>query len=127
MLGTLTLFQHLLSRSKSENMDLFIPLMTDNQGNALSILNNNSKKWPASAVLMEMVTQAHIKGVALAPSHIKRSRNKWADALAGLDTSGFDEEKRVPAILDASWRILGKTTGLHYNPQGATSPADISE
>ena len=60
--------------------------------------------------------QAHINGVAIAPSHIKRSRNKWADALAGLDTSGFDKRKRVPAILDASWKVLGQTTGS-YKPR----------
>ena len=119
MLGTLTLFQHLLLFTKgsgatgpTENLNLYIPLMTDNQGNALSILNNNSKKWPTSAVLMELVTQAHIHEAAIGPMHIKRSRNTWADALAGMDHTGFDQERRLPALLPAHWHILGPTTGL---------------
>lgn len=124
MLGTLTLFQHLLLFTKGpgasgpkENLNLHIPLMTDNQGNALSILNNNSKKWPTSAVLMELVMQAHIHEVAIGPMHIKRSRNTWADALAGMDHTGFDQNKRLPALLPEYWHILGPTTGLlcHYS------------
>ena len=125
MLGSLSLLQHLIDRNNvdcspgaqgpAQNLHLHIPLMTDNQGNALAILNSNSKKWPTSAILMELVMQAHINQVALGPMHIKRSRNKWADRLAGDNYAGFDHSKRVPAFMLSKWRILGQTIGLFYH------------
>jgi hypothetical protein len=124
LLGTLCLFQHLIAVSPPGNMHLHVPLMTDNQGNALSILNNNSKKWPTSAILMELVTQAHIREVAIAASHIKRSRNKWADDLADNRLQGFTPDKRVsPFQHTEQWKVLGDMTGLFYHKAGATSPA----
>jgi hypothetical protein len=69
--------------------------MTDNQGNAYAVLNHNTKKWPCSAILMEICAQAHAKDCHPAIQHVKRDRNTWADQLSNLDYEGFDPGRRI--------------------------------
>jgi hypothetical protein len=61
------------------SINLHIPLMTDNQGNAYAVLNHNTKKWPCSEILMEICAQAHAKDCHPAIQHVRRDRNTWAD------------------------------------------------
>ena len=47
-----------------------VPILTDNQSNALTMLANRSKKWPSAAVLMELSLQLHVHQTCLAPAFI---------------------------------------------------------
>ena len=80
---------------RSATINIHIPLMTDNQGNAHAVLNHNTKKWPCSAILMEICAQAHTKDCHPAIQHVKRDRNTWADQLSNLDFDGFDPGLRI--------------------------------
>ncbi|CAE8634286.1 unnamed protein product, partial [Polarella glacialis] len=89
MFGTLLLFRHLAQEDKIGGHSVYIPLLTDNQGNALSILNHRTKKWPCSPILMELVLQAHVFHTPIAIRHVKRDFNIWADALTNSIFLGF--------------------------------------
>jgi hypothetical protein len=67
-----------------------IPILTDNQSNALSMLANKSKKWPNAAILMELSLQLHVHQTCLAPAFIHWEHNDWSDQLSKGDTSKFD-------------------------------------
>ena len=60
-------------------MSLVIPMATDNQGNAISILNEKTKAWPASIILMQLIWTAHKENYELGINHTYRENNKWAD------------------------------------------------
>ncbi len=82
-------------------------MLTDNQGNALSILNHNTKKWPCAAILMELCYQAHTSACIPDIQHIKRDLNKWADALTNDDFAAFDQQKQLPTTtLEDTWYAL---------------------
>ena len=74
-----------------------IPILTDNQSNALTMLANRSKKWPSAAILMELSLQLHINQSCLAPAFIHREQNDWSDQLSKGDTSRFHPTLEVPA------------------------------
>ncbi|CAE8737486.1 unnamed protein product, partial [Polarella glacialis] len=88
MFGTLLLFRHLAQEDKIGGHSVYIPLLTDNQGNALSILNHRTNKWPCSPILMELVLQAHVIHTPIAIRHVKRDFKIWADALTNNDFWG---------------------------------------
>ncbi|CAE8641821.1 unnamed protein product, partial [Polarella glacialis] len=109
MFGTLLLFRHLAQEDKIGGHSVYIPLLTDNQGNALSILNHRTKKWPCSPILMELVLQAHVFHTPIAIRHVKRDFNIWADALTNSDLGGFCPAKEIVLdISDDSWLLLPK-------------------
>ena len=72
-----------------------IPSLTDNQSNALSMMANNSKKWPNAAILMELSLQRHVHQTCLAPAFIHREHNDWSDQLSKGDTSKFDPALQI--------------------------------
>ena len=76
-------------------INIYIPMMTDNQGNAFSILNHNTKKWPCSAILMELCAQAHVLGCHPAVQHVRRESDVWADELSNLEVDGFNPSLRI--------------------------------
>ena len=108
LFGTLLLWELLLRQSNSLNYaKLAIPVATDNRGNSMSILNNKSKTWPSSIILMQMVWEAHKHSADIAISHSNRKWNKWADQLAGGDMDGFNPELRLhPSIDPTEWDLL---------------------
>ena len=88
-------------------VDFFVPLCTDNQGNAYSILKQAARKWPSSALLMELFLQAADFGTQLLAAHVKREFNTWADDLVNLHLHGFDPAKRLDwSERQAEWIVL---------------------
>lgn len=115
LLGTLILYCQILAKlPKNESIRFYIPLMTDNQGNAYSILNAQTKTWPNSALLMELVAQTLVAGTGLVVEHKKRDHNKWADQLTHSDFRGFDLSKRIHLTgREADWIALPELLRRH--------------
>ena len=78
-----------------DKVNFYVPLCTDNQGNAYSILKESSRKWPCSAFLMELFLQAANAAVHLRAAHSLRDNNTWADALVNNKLQAFDPQKEV--------------------------------
>lgn len=119
LLATLFLFRLVLSKLRNrERIHLHVPLTTDNQGNAYSILNSKTKKWPNSALMMELDAQTMVAGVGLVIEHQKRDFNQWADQLAHSDYSGFCPQKRI-AITGTGdcWIVLPELLRRFANDQ----------
>ena len=68
--GTLFLALMLMDQQPAASFRLHLPLISDNQGNVYSILNNATRKY-----------QLYQAGHMLAPSHSRRDDNQWADEL----------------------------------------------
>ena len=79
MLGTLILAALLILRSGSTMLRLKLSLISDDQGNIFTLLNQNTKKMTTSAFVMQLVSLLYAKGAQLAPNHCKRDRNQCAD------------------------------------------------
>ncbi|CAE7028292.1 MKK3 [Symbiodinium sp. CCMP2456] len=130
MFGTLVLAHFLMEKAPTFIPNLRIPLVSDNQGNAYSLLNDKSKKMPTSVILMEILLQLHVHGMQLAPSHIKRDFNTWADELTHPNFHGFTPSLRLPvkpvlkhfslvrSILED--RIFDEPTDLTHGPVQGT-------
>ena len=95
--GSLLLLLSVLQRSEGSRY-LPIPILTDNQSNALTMLANRSKKWPSAAILMELSLQLHVNQSCLAPAFIHREQNDWSDQLSKGDTSRFHPALEMPAV-----------------------------
>ncbi|CAE7402536.1 ppsC, partial [Symbiodinium microadriaticum] len=119
MFGTLVLAHFLMEKAPAFIPNLRIPLVSDNQGNVYSLLNDKCKKMPTSVVLMEILLQLHVHGMQLAP-------NTWADELTHPDFHGFTPSLCLPvkpvlkhfslirSILED--RIFDDTTDLTHGP-----------
>ena len=96
------------------NSQLTLPLRTDNQGNDYNIFNYKAKKWPNSAILMELTSTVYIQQNTLSIGHVHRELNTWADQLTKNDTTGFHPllRRRFTNIKDY---ILPTLLQLHYN------------
>ena len=71
------------------------------------MLNDTSKKWPASAIVMELLAQALSAGVQLAPAHVHREKNTWADALVNSRHQGFNPSLQLRPDKDPpTWLVL---------------------
>ena len=116
--GTLFLVLLLMSKQPTAACRLHIPLISDNQGNVYSILNNATRKMPNVVVLMELVYQIHQAG------HM-RDDNKWADELTHPNPKGFSPALKVdiapllskfaliPKLLESSDSESWFDTGAH--------------
>ena len=93
--GTLFLVLLLMEKQPTAACRLHIPLISDNQGNVYSILNNATRKMPNAVILMELVYQIYQAGHMLAPTHSKRDDNKWADELTHPNPRGFRPSLKV--------------------------------
>eukprot|EP00438_Fugacium_kawagutii_P020166 Skav209788 [mRNA] locus=scaffold9:678961:679755:- [translate_table: standard] len=89
MFGTLLLTSLLISRRSPGSINLPLELVTDNQGNAYSLLSGKAKQLPGSAFLMQIVLLLYDSGAHLCPSHRKRVLNQWADDLTHPHPEGF--------------------------------------
>ena len=70
-------------------------MVSDNQGNIYAILNQKTKKMPTALLLMELVLQLHLHECQVAPSHVKRDFNQWADELTHPHYKGFSASRRL--------------------------------
>jgi len=95
--GSLLLLMSVLQATEGPKY-IPIPILTDNQSNALSMLANKSKKWPNAAILMELSLQLHTNQTCLAPAFIHREHNDWADQLSKGETSKFNPTLQVQPI-----------------------------
>ena len=74
---------------------------------------------PTSAFLMQLTVMLHKAGVQLAPSHMKRDYNQWADELAHPNFAGFRPDRQLPVSEAFSqfkflWPLLGnQPSGLN--------------
>jgi len=48
-----------------------------------------------SAFLMQLIVMIHSAGVQLAPSHMKRDYNRWADELTHPNFEGFRPDRQL--------------------------------
>ena len=123
--GTFFLALLLMDRQPAAACRLHIPLISDNQGNVYSILNNATRKMPSAVILMELVYQIYQAGHMLAPTHSKRTENQWADELTHPNPSGFCPSLKVdiaplfsrlvliPKLLESSDTSTWFDTGTH--------------
>lgn len=95
LLGTLVLCHIILDCQGTSTSRVRLPVGSDNQGNVFSLLNLASKKPHTAAILMELVMILHTSGCSLAPCHIPREYNLWADELTHTDFGGFSDELRI--------------------------------
>ncbi len=103
--ATLLLMKHITSNSTIVNMTL--PMHTDNMGNSYSSVDFKCKKWPNSAILMEIALVQHHKRMRLDLQHVHRENNQWADQLTHRDFRGFNESNRVfPNSSNMQWYLL---------------------
>ena len=92
MLGSLVLFMLAAELVCPRMLEIHLPFTTDNEGNAYSASKRSSKKWPCSALLIELSAQEFQKGVFAHVTHVKRCSNTWADQLTHFN---FDRCYRV--------------------------------
>eukprot|EP00438_Fugacium_kawagutii_P015464 Skav202294 [mRNA] locus=scaffold3364:93057:93971:- [translate_table: standard] len=95
MFGALLLTSLLISRRSPGSINLPLELVTDNQGNAYSLLSGKAKQLPGSAFLMQIVLLLYDSGAHLCPSHRKRDLNQWADDLTHPHPEGFSRHLQL--------------------------------
>ena len=95
--ATMLLYIHILHTTDA-HAQVDIPIRTDNQGNAYNIINYKSRKWPSSAMLMEIALQQHYHKHPLRIQHVYRDYNDWADKLSNGKTEGFDPSKQIKSF-----------------------------
>jgi len=124
LFGSLLLFRHLVQRQETAaKTALYVPLLTDNMGNVYSVLNARTKQWPCSAIMMELISEAHLSSVFPDIRHVRRELNTWADDLTNHRTSGFDVNRRVSAVDQSRpWRLLTSLFEVFYENK-ATKPS----
>lgn len=69
-LDSLLLASLLLEKGVRNRLQFRIPLISDDQGNILTMLNQSARKMPTMAILMQLVLSLHQGGCQLAPSHV---------------------------------------------------------
>ena len=92
LLGSLILIAFILRMGERHQLAVRIPVITDNQGNVFCMLNNKTRQMPTAAILMQLVLTLHKGGAQLAPSHVKRDLNQWADELTHPNPTGFNPD-----------------------------------
>ena len=70
MLSTLVLAALLIQRGSSTLLRLQLALISDNKGNVFALLNQNTRKMPTAAFLMQLVHLLYDRGAQLAPNHL---------------------------------------------------------
>ena len=87
---------------------------TDNQGNAFSTAKMSARKWPSSAVMMELAAWQTKTGYRSTFDHAKRDQNKWADDLTHHLYAKFNSSLKIKTLFKAiKWQILEDLFDLH--------------
>ena len=118
MFGTLILTHFLLQLGGKSLLRSRLSLISDNQGNIFALLNKKTKRFPTSAFLMQLIVMIHAAGVQIAPSHMKRDYNQWADELTHPDFTGFRPDRELPvreafSHFNFLWALLADQTDAH--------------
>ena len=106
--------KHLVARQGQLPGRVRLPVGSDNSGNIFSLLNLSAKKPYLAALLMELVLFLHCEGCSIAPNHVPREYNTWADELTHPDFEGFSLDCRLPApetlfVFPFATRLLSST------------------
>ena len=101
MLGSLVLFMLAAEFVCPSMLEIHLPFTTGSEGNAYSTSKRSSKKWPCSALLIELSAQDFQKGVFAHVTHVKRCSNTWADQLTHFNFDGFSMGNRKD--VSSSW------------------------
>ena len=114
MLGSLVLVKLMEETLGDLPVDATFTAATDNQGNAFSTAKMSARKWPSSAILMEMASWQTKTGYRSTFNHVKRDQNKWADALTNHIYKGFDPALQIKKpYRKLRWLILEDLLDLH--------------
>ena len=97
LLGSLILIAFILKMGERNQLAVKIPVITDNQGNVFCMLNNKTRQMPTAAILMQLVLTLPKGGAQLAPHHVKRDLNQWANELTHPNPTGFHPEFHLDA------------------------------
>ena len=128
MLGTLLLATCLIQQGHSSLLRLQLALMSDNQGNVYALLNQQTRKMPTAAFLMQLVSLLYDRGAQLAPHHCKRDHNQCADDLTHPDPVGFTPERRLSLTpVFESFTFLPQILPDWKNPQSPHQPKAVKE
>eukprot|EP00438_Fugacium_kawagutii_P020119 Skav226971 [mRNA] locus=scaffold51:379959:381170:- [translate_table: standard] len=95
LFATLILCHSMLDHQGHTTSHVRLPVGSDNQGNVFALLNMASKKPHTAILLMELILTLHTSGSSLAPSHVPRELNQWADELTHTDFVGFNSSLRI--------------------------------
>ena len=95
LFGTLLLIRSLTRHKETEDSRVILPLVSDNQGNVYSLLKEAAKKPITAVIAMEILLHTYIHQVGLAPHHVKRDYNQWADELTHPTFTGFSTALRL--------------------------------
>ena len=95
LFGTLLLIRSLTRHKETEDSRVILPLVSDNQGNVYSLLREAAKKPITAVIAMEILLHTYIHQVGLAPHHVKRDYNQWADELTHPTFTGFSTALRL--------------------------------
>eukprot|EP00435_Cladocopium_sp_Y103_P021864 s134_g5.t1 len=133
MFGTLILTFLLIQKGGRSLLRTRLSLISDNQGNVFALLNQKTKQMPTSAFLMQLIVLLHRAGVQIAPSHMKRDYNQWADELTHPVFTGFKAHSLLPKVTkDMEQELLAdgestETTGVaSQDVLGEDRPADLA-
>ena len=118
MLGSLVLFMLAAELVCPSMLEIHLPFTTDNEGNAYSASKRSSKKWPCSALLIELSAQEFRKGMFAHVAHVKRCSNTWADQLTHFNFDGFSmcHRKDVSSSWTPDWIVLDKLLSFKSDP-----------
>ena len=118
--GTMLLTKHL--SPNAAQVQAYLPIRTDNQGNAYNVANYKAKKWPNYAILLEMALHEYKTGIHPQVNHTYRENNTWSDQLTHRDTTGFNKELEIKINESTmQWHILHKLLQLKGHKQYRTT------
>eukprot|EP00438_Fugacium_kawagutii_P034644 Skav215975 [mRNA] locus=scaffold1158:60855:68030:- [translate_table: standard] len=95
LFATLILCHSIFEHQGQTSSHVRLPVGSGNQGNVFALLNMASKKPHTAILLMELILTLHTSGSSLAPSHVPRELNLWADEFTHSDYAGFNSSLRI--------------------------------
>ena len=116
LFGALLLVRSLTDHKETTQCRTILPLASDNQGNVYSLLKEAAKKTTTAVIAMQILLHTYKNQVGLAPHHVKRDYNQWADDLTHPDFSGFSASKRLDELrLLEGLRLMPALSSTHYD------------
>ena len=94
LLGTLLLCKHLVTQQGQLPGRVRLPVGSDQHLQPAQPLGHETL---LGGLLMELVLFLHCEGCSIAPNHVPREYNTWADELTHTDFEGFSLDRRLPA------------------------------
>ena len=105
----------------SQTKVVIAPTLTDNRGNGALLNKLMTRKFPASAVLMELATYMKKMSLRTVVEWAPREANREADKLANGQFDDFDEALRIPVTTkDLVWDVLPTALEMGALRRGTT-------